>query len=86
MKVEILPSASQSDNSEYKMFNARLVTETMVIAEISDAPHDIATKWAINMRDLHEEVTEIKYVGICMYCGSSERNGVYCLSCERVVR
>lgn len=81
MKVEVLPS-----ESEFRAYSARLVSGTAVVAQIQDAPHEIATQWANNMKDLHDDVTEIKYIGICMYCGSADRNGVFCVGCQRVVR
>ena len=85
MKIEIAPS--QRHSKRRNMFSAQLLDhQKQLLAEIVDAPFDIASRWADLMKQLHDELPEIKRIGVCMYCGSAEKVGQFCGSCQRVFR
>ncbi len=83
MRIELTPSGPGGSKDG---FTARFTRESEVVAEIIDAPADIAARWAEAMKAVHGNKPEIKRLGICFYCGSTELEGKYCGSCQRVVR
>jgi hypothetical protein len=82
MIIEISPS--QATDSELVLFTAVFTNNSVHVAAITDAPHDIATKWAETMKELHGGKPVIRRAGVCRYCGSTERRGDYCGNCDRV--
>ena len=84
MIIEISPSEYSVNRSQ--VYTAKFIRETIVVAEIIDAPHEIVMQWAEVIRDLHDGLPEIKKLGICHYCGSTKRNNLFCGDCERVLR
>lgn len=77
MVIEITPT-------ETSRFTATFFHESIAIAEIKDAPHEIASQWAEAMRDLHGGHPEIRRTNMCQYCGSTEQRGLLCSDCDRV--
>ncbi len=84
MRIELSPS--RPENNRLQTYTAMLFRDSELIAEITEAPHDIARQWAEIMRDLHEGMPEIKRLGVCLYCGSTQRVGEFCGDCDRVFR
>jgi hypothetical protein len=85
VKIELTPSKIK--NTKQEVYSAKFVNESSeLMAEIVDAPLDIATRWAEVMSELHEGIPEIKRVGVCFYCGSSNQAGDFCGDCQRVFR
>ena len=85
MNIEVTPSKSTTKRRQ--IFSAKLFShDKRVMAEIVDAPFDIATRWADLMKELHDDQPQIKRVGVCIYCGSSEKVGQFCGNCKRVFR
>lgn len=82
MRIELMPN--EVVDGGQPVFTARLLAETNLVAEIKDAPREVALRWAEAMRELHGGELEIKRMGICFYCGSLKRNGQFCADCERV--
>jgi hypothetical protein len=84
MNIEIAPSKTTTKRRQ--TFSAKLMKDKHVMAEIVDAPFDIATRWADLMKQLHDDQPQIKRIGVCIYCGSDERVGQFCGGCARVFR
>lgn len=84
MHIELSPSQNTPDQHKVPLYSAKFVRDTQQIAEIIDAPHDIATRWAEAMNELHGNEMIIKRVGVCRYCGSTRRQDAHCLDCSRV--
>ncbi len=82
MRIELSPGELTNDLQQ--VFTARFIRESDLIAEIKNAPHDIVTRWAELMRELHDGLPEIKRVGFCAYCGSTNRRDQFCGDCDRV--
>ncbi len=84
MKIELSPSTLVAGKAQG--FTAQFTKASELIAEIKDAPHDIAVRWAEIMKELHDDLPEIKRIGICLYCGSINRKDKFCGDCKRVFR
>lgn len=84
VRIEMTPGKIKGTRKP--AYTATLKSDHGTMAEIKNAPLDIANRWADVMKELHDGEPEIKMVGVCIYCGSTERNGVYCGGCERVFR
>ena len=84
MVIEVSPSEIM--NGMPQVYTAKFIRETIIVAEITDAPHEIVMRWAEVIRDLHDGEPEIVKLGICHYCGSTKRNDVFCGDCDRVLR
>lgn len=84
MKIELSPHPVAEGLKQ--TYSARFTKDRVLVAEITDAPHDIVTRWAQAMQDIHDGEPEIKRLGICYYCGSTKRNDPYCGDCARVLR
>ena len=84
MNIEIAPSLTTTKRRQ--TFSAKLLKDKQVMAEIADAPFDIATRWADLMKQLHDDLPQIKRIGVCVYCGSAEKVGQFCGGCQRVFR
>lgn len=84
MRIELTPSEYIPGKEQF--FTARFLKESELIAEIIDAPHEIALRWAEAMKAFHDGLPEIKRLGVCLYCGSTRRKDQFCGDCSRVVR
>ncbi len=82
MRIELSPSMLESTKPQ--TYTAMFFVESELVAEITDAPHDIAKSWAEAMKELHNGVPEIKRIGVCRYCGSTKRVSQFCGDCDRV--
>jgi hypothetical protein len=83
VKIEI--SSGYLENAG-QVYTAQFFNESGLVAEIREAPHDIARSWAEAMKAIHDDIPEIKSVGVCMYCGSHRQAGDFCGDCQRVFR
>ena len=83
MKIEL--SSGYIENAG-QVYSAQFYNGAKLVAEIKEAPHDIARAWAEAMKEIHDNIPEIKNVGVCMYCGSARRKGDFCVDCSRVFR